>query len=186
MRKEQIIPTPTQNLINLIEGQNLILAEVQLDGITNMPDYDQFLRVEDNIIALSQGYLKVIPKRILKHKITGEIIDNLNLPVPNWERRLHDMAALVDEETGERLMFETNYYQQIPDPENEEGTIEVLVETKLEPYLVPVLQYLKLMITAKPYSEVFETFVNQYVADIEAVVPGFFSMLTPPQINGLT
>lgn len=186
MRREQIIPTPTQNLINLIEGQNLILAEVQLDGITTMPDYDQFLRVEDNIIALSQGYLKVIPKRILKHKVTGEIIDNLNLPVPNWERRLHDEAALVDEATGDRLLFVTNYYENIPDPENEEGTIEVLVETKQEPYLVPVLNYLKLMISVKPYSEVFETFVHQYVNDIKSIYPDFFTTINPPNINGLT
>lgn len=186
MRREQVIPTAIQNLINLIEGQNLILAEVQLDGITSMSDYDQFLRVEDNIIALSQGYLKILPRRILKHKITGEIIDNLNLPVPNWERRLHDMAALVDEETGERLLFETNYYEMQPDPENEGGTIEVLVETKQEPYLVPVLQYLKLMISIKPYSEVFETFVHQYVNDIKSVFPDYFTTINPPQINGLT
>lgn len=186
MRREQNIPEQLQGLIDLILSQNLILAEVQLDGITSMPDYDQFLRVEDNIIALSQGYLKVLPKRILKHKTTGEIIDNLNLPVPNWERRLHDMAALVDEETGERLMFETNYYQQIQDPENEGEFIEELIETKQEPYLVPVLQYLKLMISVKPYSEVFETFVHQYVNDIKSVVPDYFTTINPPQISGLT
>lgn len=190
MRREQILPPEIQGLINLIESQKLILAEVELDDITEMPDYRQVLRVEDNIIALSQGYLKVAPKRVLIHKTNNTEITSLNLPVPNWERRVSDMAALVNEETGERLLFETNYYetQNNPDydPEDPESpeTIEVLVNTEMEPYHVPVLQYLKLMISVKPYSEVFETFVNQYVTDVEAQVPGYFSMLTPPEIQG--
>lgn len=184
MRKEQILTPEAQGLINLIESQKLILAEVDLPDLIEMPDYRQVLRVEDNIIALSQGYLKVAPKRVLIHKTNNTEITSLNLPVPNWERRVSDMAALVNEETGERLLFETNYYEMQPDPENEGEMIEVLVETTMEPFQVPVLKYLKLMISQRPYSQVFETFVEQYVTDVEAQVPGYFSMLTPPEIQG--
>lgn len=186
MRREQIISPQIQDLINLVDSQKLILAEVDLPDLTDMPDYRQVLRVEDNIIALSQGYLKIMPNRVLIHKSTGQEIANLNLQVPNWERRSSDMAAIVNEITGERLLFETYYYEMQPDPENPEVQIEVLVETKLEPYLVPVLQYLKLMISAKPYSSVFETFILQYIADVESQVPGFFTMLHPPTVQGLT
>lgn len=185
MRIEQIIPEQIQGLIDLIESQTLTLAEVPLPDIAEMPDYSQVLRVEDNIIALSQGYLKVNPVRVLIHKTTGTEIKDMNLPVPDWERRSSDLAALVDEATGERMLFETNYYEMQEDPESPGQMIEVLVNTEMEPYHVPVLQYLKLMITAKPYSEVFETFTMQYIADVEAVAPGYFSMLRPPDVNGL-
>ena len=173
MRREQNIPQETLGLIDLINTQELILAKVQLPDLTEMPNYNQFLIVKDNNIALSIGYLKVLAKRILIHKTSGEELD-LNLPVPDWERTESDFASLVNPATGERLLFETNYYD---DEDN-------LVETTQEDYKVPVLHYLKLMISQMPYASVFQSFTMQYVADVEAAVPNYFSMLNPPKIAG--
>ncbi len=165
MRRVQNINAQLQAQIDLINSQNLILAEVELDEITAMPDYRQVLRVQDNNIALSIGYLKVLPKRILIHKTTGEEID-LKLPVPDWEKTAADEMALVDE-NGERILVETNYF----DDEDE------LVETTQEVVLVPTLKYLNLMIKVKKYAEIFQLFTEQYVNDIKALDADYFTRL---------
>lgn len=162
-------------MIDLIESQELILAEVQLDEITAMPEYNQVLRVRDNNIALSVGYLKIIPKRILVHKTTGEEID-LNLPVPNWEKKDTDEAALLDE-TGERILIPTNYYDDVVVDEETGETEEQLVETKNEVVLVPILKYLMMMVKEKKYYEIFQLFTNQYVDDIKAEDADYFKRL---------
>lgn len=165
MTKEQIIPIEIQELIGLINSENLILAEVELDEITAMPDYKQVLRVKDVNIALTVDYLKVNPKRLLIHKTTGEELD-LNLPVPNWEKTGSDMMALVDE-NGERMLFETNYY-------DDEG---IFVETTQEVALVPTLKYLMRMISQLKFKEIFRLFTAQYVNDIKEVDADYFSRL---------
>ena len=57
MKKIQRVSTEQQQQIDLISSQKLILAEVQLDEITDMPNYRQVLRVRDVNIALSAGHL---------------------------------------------------------------------------------------------------------------------------------
>ncbi|GEM_PF-2508743 len=185
MKRQQNIPAPVQQLIEQIEQQDLILAEVSLPEIPAMPDYDQILRVQDNNIALSIGYLKINPKRILVHKTTGEELD-LNLPVPLWEKNEHDVAALVDEQ-GERILVDTNYYDNVEtaagyyDEETQEYIPAVyeeqLIETKQEPVLVHVLKYLMLIISQKKYKEVFAMFTQQYIADTLAEDPTYYSRL---------
>lgn len=165
MKRIQNIPPELQQQINYINSQVLILAEVQLDEIIDMPNYNQVLRVKDNNIALSHEYLKICPKRILIHKTTNEELD-LNLPVPNWERTGSDVAAIVDG-NGQRILVETDYF----DDEN------VLIETKQEAVLVPILKYLMLMIKVKKYAEIFALFTDQYVNDTKEIDPDYFKRL---------
>ena len=76
MRTEQIIPTQVQGLIDVINSQDLVLAEVPLDTlIIDGVEHEQILRVKDVNIALSVEYLKVNPKRILINKITRAEIE---------------------------------------------------------------------------------------------------------------
>ena len=77
MIKEQILPADIQAIVDSIKEEKLILAEVLLPEIEGRPDYDQYLRVEDMNMALSVCYLKLIPKRILIHKVTKEELDDI-------------------------------------------------------------------------------------------------------------
>ena len=186
MRIEQIIPAEVQGLVDTILSQDLILAEVELDTIfIDGVEHKQYLRVKDINIALSVEYLKVCPKRILINQITGEEKD-LNLSVPDWTKTGQDMMTLVDED-GERMYFETNYYdnvliqegyydedlqQNIP-PVYEEQ----LIETKQEVKLVPTLKTLMFIIGTKAFKTVFEMFTLQYINDIKVGNPDFFKEL---------
>ena len=174
MRKEQIIPIEIQDQLDIIESQQLVLAEIEIDEIELMPTHRQVLRVRDNNIALSQSYLKITPKRILIDKITGEELD-LNLPVINWERTGSDLASLVDE-YGERVLVETNYYEDVFDEEGE-FVEEILTETTQEPVMTNVLKYLMLMIKSKKYVEIFELFTTQYISDTKEIDINFFKRL---------
>ena len=91
----------------------------------------------------------------------------MNLPVPNWEKSSSDLAALINPETGERFLFETNYF----DDE------DVLLETKQEPVLVPILNYLKLMIQMRKFHEIFAMFTAQYVSDQKEIDVDFFKKI---------
>ena len=164
--REQNIPAEIQQQIDYINLQKLILAEVPLDEVTDMPNYNQVLRVADCNMALSCGHLKMIPKRILIHKETGDELD-LNLPIPNWEKSISDLAALVNPENGERFLVETNYYD---DEEN-------IIETTHEPVLVPILKYLKLMIQMKKFHEIFAMFTAQYVSDQKEIDIDYFKKI---------
>lgn len=186
MRTEQIIPAQVQGLIDVINSQDLVLAEVPLDTlIIDGVEHEQILRVKDVNIALSVEYLKVNPKRILINKVTGKEID-LNLPVPDWTKTGADMMALVDE-NGERMLFETKYYDDVLIQEGwyDEDTQqdippvyeEQLIETKQEIVLVPTLKFLMLMVGSKVFKVIFEMFTHQYVNDIKAENPDFFKNL---------
>lgn len=163
MKREQEIPEQLQQLVNIINAQDYILAQVDLPDVIAMPDYRQVLRVQDNNIALSCEYLKISPKRILIHRTTGEELD-LNLPVPLWEKTGEDVASLVDE-TGERILVPTNYYDDVVVNEESGETELRIIKTINEPLTVPVLKYLMFIISQKKYKEVFQLFTQQYIAD---------------------
>lgn len=176
MRTEQILPPQVQGLVDAILSQNLILAEVELeDIIIDGVLHKQFLRVKDVNIALSLEYLKVNPRRIFINTESNAEID-LNQPVPNWERHGSDMMALVDE-NGERMLFQTNYYDDVIINEETGETEEQLIETKQEVKLVPTLKTLMLIIGTKAFKVVFEDFTNQYVNDTKEVEPDYFKTL---------
>lgn len=186
MRTEQIIPTQVQGLIDVINSQDLVLAEVPLDTLTiDGVEHEQVLRVKDVNIALSVEYLKVNPKRILINKVTGTEID-LNLPVPDWTKTGADMMALVDE-NGERMLFETKYFENVEvtsgyyDEDTQEYIPPVyeeqLIETKQEVVLVPTLKFLMLMVGSRAFKVIFEIFTHQYVNDIKAENPDYFKNL---------
>lgn len=186
MRTEQILPAEVQGLVDTILSQDLILAEVELDTIIiDGVEHKQYLRVKDVNIALSIEYLKVCSKRILVNQVTGEEKD-LNLSVPDWTKTGQDMMALVNE-NGERMYFETNYYDDVLiqegyyDEELEQYIPPVyeeqLIETKQEVKLVPTLKTLMFIIGTKAFKTVFEMFTLQYVSDIKVGNPNFFKEL---------
>ena len=186
MRTEQIIPAQVQGLIDVINSQDLVLAEVPLDTlIIDGVEHEQILRVKDVNIALSVEFLKVNPKRILINAVTGAEID-LNLPVPDWTKTGADMMALVDE-NGERMFFETKYYDDVLIQEgwyDEELGQDIppvyeekLIETKQEVKLVPTLKFLTLMAGSIAFKNIFEMFTLQYVNDIKAENPDYFKNL---------
>ena len=115
-----------------------------------------------------------------------EIKKDLNLSVPDWTKTGQDMMALEDE-NGERMLFETNYYDDVMVQEGgyDEDTQQVippvyeeqLIETKQEVKLVPTLKFLMLMVGSKAFKTIFEMFTLQYVSDIKAENPNFFKEL---------
>ncbi len=176
MRIETIIPQEIQDQLDAINNELLILAEVELDEITDMSDYRQVLRVQDNNIALSQEHFKVIAKRILIHKTNGSELD-LKLPVPDWTKTGSDMSSLIDEGTGGRVLVVQNTYDDVIIDEETGETEEQLISTEEVPVPVPTLKYLRNIIRRLKYHEAFEMFTVQYVNDIKAVDPDYFKRL---------
>lgn len=179
MQREQTIPALLQGLVTYIESKELILAQVLLPEITDLPDYDQFLRVQDINIALSQGHLKIIPYRVLIHKTNGSEL-KLNLHVPDWTKSASDVTSILDED-GNRIMIPATYSQYVtPEPTEEvpepEPVLEV-VETKDEPVLVNTLKYLITVIENKKFIEAMEMFTQQFVDDEILLNPNAFKTL---------
>lgn len=180
MIREQILPPHIQAMVDAVNAEKLILAEVLLPQIDDMPEYDQYFRVEDMNIALSGKYLKLIPTRVLVHKVSKYEL-NLNLPVPNWEKLAIDITALIDDETGNRILVPATYSEYItPEPTEENPNPEpvlTVIETKDEPVLVPTLQYLLFIIKNKKLLEAIELFTIQFIEDEQLVNPDVFKTL---------
>lgn len=179
MRIEQVIPAELQNLVTLINSKQLILAKVLLPEITELPEYDQYMVVQDINIALSQGHLKIIPCRVLVHKTNGTEL-KLNLPVPDWTKSQTDVSSMLDDE-GKRIMIPATYSQYVtPEPTEEvpepEPALEV-VETKDEPVLVNTLKYLITVIEDKNFIEAMKMFTQQFVDDEILLNPNAFKTL---------
>ena len=179
MQREQIIPVQLQNKVTYINSKELILAQILLPQIADLPDYDQYMRVQDINIALSQGHLKVIPCRVLVHKTNGSEL-KLNLPVPDWTKSATDVTSILDD-NGQRIMIPATYSQYVtPEPTEEvpepEPVLEV-VETKDEPVLVNTLKYLITVIENKKFIEAMEMFTQQFVDDEILLNPNAFKTL---------
>lgn len=172
MRK-LIIPPQLQQIFDYIKSKKGILAEVPLPEITEMPNYNQFLRVKDNNIALSNHYLKIIPKRTLIHKVTGEDLD-LNLPVFEWLLTENSVSSWVDSATGERMLFDV---VEVDEEENETPVLDEEGNQVKEPYKIKSLQYLEFLVENLKYKEILALFTKQYKDDIELTDPTFFTRL---------
>lgn len=174
-----MLPPELQGLVEYINEKEEILAEVDLPEIEGMPDYDQFLRVQDINIALSQKHLKIIPYRVLVHKVSKTEL-KLNLPVPDWTKSASDFTYIIDE-NGDRVMIPavykdwvtTNATEENPNPEPELR----IIETKDEPVLVPTLKYLITIVENKKFLEAMELFTKQFIADEQLVNPEVFTKL---------
>ena len=179
MQREQIIPLQLQGLVTYIASKELILAQVLLPQITDLPEYHQYMRVQDINIALSQGHLKIIPCRVLVHKTNGTEL-KLNLPVPDWEKSATDLTSILDDD-GNRIMIPTTYRDYItPEPTDEVPEPEpvlTVIETKDEPVLVHTLKYLITVIENKKFIEAMELFTQQFVDDEILLNPNAFKTL---------
>ena len=151
-----------------------------LPDIIDLPEYNQFLRVQDINIALSQQHLKIIPYRVLVHKVTGQQL-KIDLSVPDWTKSASDLTSIIDPETGNRVLVPTHYKEWItPEPTEENPNPEpilTIVETKDEPVLVPTLKYLITIVENKKFMEAMELFTAQFIADEQAVNPDVFTKL---------
>lgn len=165
MKRTQIIPTALQEQINAIENTELVVAEIALEQITAMPDYDQVIRIKDTIINLSEFNFIPKPKRILIHKVTNEEMD-LGLRIEQWDLNRFSESALIDSD-GQRILVDTNYY-------DEEDN---LIETKQEPIHVNGLKYLTFLSHQFTLPELYGKFLQQYVDDIKAVDEDYFTRL---------
>lgn len=168
-----------EGLVSYINEKEEILAQVALPQIEDLPEYDQFLRVQDINIALSQKHLKIIPYRVLTHKITGKEL-RLNLPVPEWTKSASDVTSILDNE-GQRIMIPVTYSEYItPEPTGdvpEPEPVLTLIETKDEPVLVNTLKYLITVIENKKFIEAMELFTQQFVDDEILLNPNAFKTL---------
>lgn len=175
-----MLPPELDGLVSYIEEKEEILAQVLLPEIEDLPDYEQYLRVQDINIALSQKHLKIIPYRVLIHKVTQKEL-KLNLPVPDWTKSASDLTSLIDPETGDRILVPTQYSEYVtPEPTQENPNPEpvlTVIETKNEPYLVPILKYLITIVENKKFLEAMELFTKQFIADEQAVNPDVFTKL---------
>lgn len=179
MIREQLLPAQLQGLVNYIESKELILAQVLLPEINDLPEYDQYLRVQDINIALSQGHLKIIPYRVLIHKTNGVEL-KLNLPVPEWTKTAADLTSILDKK-GQKIMLPATYSDymtadstdEVPNPE----PVLTVIETKDEPVLVNTLKYLITVIESKKFIEVMELFTQQFVDDERFKNPNAFKTL---------
>ena len=179
MIRQQILPMELEGLVSYINEKEEILAQVALPQIEDLPEYDQFLRVQDINIALSQKHLKIIPYRVLTHKITGKEL-RLNLPVPEWTKSASDVTSILDNE-GQRIMIPVTYSEYItPEPTGdvpEPEPVLTLIETKDEPVLVNTLKYLITVIENKKFIEAMELFTQQFVDDEILLNPNAFKTL---------
>ena len=171
--KKLIIPIELQQVFDYIKSKKGILAEVPLPEITEMPNYNQFLRVKDNNIALSSHYVKVIPKRILLHKVSGDELD-LNLPVMDWTLNDSSESSWVDSAMGERILFDV---VEVDDDGIETPVLDEEGNQLKEAYKIKSLQYLEFLVENLKYKEIFELFTKQYKDDIELTDPTFFTRL---------
>ncbi len=174
-----MLPPELQGLVEYINEKEEILAQVELPEIEDLPDYHQYLRVQDINIALSQKHLKIIPYRVLVHKVSGQEL-KLNLPVPDWTKSASDLTSIIDE-NGDRVMIPAVYKDWVtPEPTEEDPEpqpVLTVIETKNEPVLVPTLKYLITIVENKKFLEAMELFTAQFVADEQAVNPDVFTKL---------
>ena len=169
--------TQAQGLKQMLETLPVILAEIPLPEITDMPNYKQVLRVRDINVAISANYVGLTPKRILVHKITGEEID-MNLFVPKWEITGSNFSSLVNPQ-GVREVYEMEWYDdeldevvttkpivtgldENGDPIYEEQELEPLLD---ESFLLPSIPYLMLMVKQVKLPVLIEMFSHQFIAD---------------------
>jgi hypothetical protein len=149
-----------EGLKNLIESQEVVLAELPLPEITDMPNYNQVLRIKDVNVATSVDFVKLTPKRILIHKITGKEL-KLDLFVPDWTITKNNVSSYINE-NGERVMFEMEYYD---DELEEVVTPEDLPELEPEVFLLPTIPYLMFFTKAVVLPDLIQLFSAQFIQD---------------------
>ncbi len=180
MTRTPMLTPQLEGLVSYIMEKEEILAQVQLPEIEDLPDYEQFLRVQDINIALSQQHLKIIPYRVLVHKVTGKEL-KLHLPVPDWTKTASDLTSVIDPDTGERILVPYEYSDYVTPEATEDNPnpepVLTVIETKEKPYLVPTLKYLITIVENKKFLEAMELFTAQFIADEQAVNPDVFTKL---------
>lgn len=166
MKRTQIIPQALQDQINAIEATDLIVAEVKLNDITiNDVVYEQYIRIKDTIINLSDFQFLPKPKRILINTETEEEKD-FSITLPSWNIEKYSVSAMIDN-NGHRILVDTEYRD-----DNDE-----LIETKQEPIHVNSLKYLTYLSKLLPLPTLYGKFLQQYIDDELEKDANFFDKL---------
>ncbi|WP_396179816.1 hypothetical protein [Flavobacterium sp.] len=150
-----------QALKAMIESQEVVLAEIELPEITDMPNHRQVLRVKDVNVATSVNYVKLTPKRILIHKETGKEL-KIDLHVPDWTITNENVSSHIDE-FGQRLFYEMEYFdaQTGEVVENPEG----LPALQPEAFMMPTIPYLMFFTKQIVLPDLIAMFSAQFVSD---------------------
>jgi hypothetical protein len=180
--------TQVEGFKSMIESQEVILAELELPEIIDMPTYNQVLRIKDVNVATSVEYVKLSPKRVLVHKVTGKEL-KLDLFVPDWTITKDNVSSYINE-LGERVMFEREYYndeteevvttevvmvprvdengEQLRDDNGDLIVDEVtqdLPELEPEAYLLPTIPYLMFITKQIVLPDLIQLFSAQFIQD---------------------
>lgn len=153
-----------EELKQIIEALPVVLAEIPLPEIAEMPFHHQVLQVKDVNVAITSNYINITPKRILVHKDTGQESD-LNLFVPAWTIEKENKSSHIDE-NGQRMMFQMEHF----DSETGEAvTVDEfgnqLPALSPEPFLMPTIPYLMFFVKQIPLPDLIATFSAQFVQD---------------------
>lgn len=157
-----------QALKETIEALPVVLAEIELPEIVDMPNHNQVLRVKDVNVFTTEDYINITPKRILISKENGQELD-LNLFVPPWTITKEKESAQIDE-NGQRVLHEMEHFD---DETGEAVTVDEygieLPELAAEPFMMPTIQYVMFFAKQIPMTDLIETFSQQFVEDNSAV-----------------
>lgn len=174
----RLIPQNVLNAFSEIKNKKGILAQINLPDMNiNGVEFSQVLRVKDTNIALSQEYIKIIPKRILINKVTGEESDR-NLPVKDWTIDESSFSSFVNE-VGDRVLFPVKYkddegnYLINPNPTSED--VELFMETEK----VKTTKYLEFLIddVGLNFKILLQMFAKQYVDDTNVEDQSFYERI---------
>ena len=179
MIREQKLPKRIQDLVSKIENQELILAQIKITELDGFSQFEQYLRVQDVNIVLSQNHIKFTPFRVLVNK-ENQQETILNLPLPEFAKSANDFSFLLNKD-GEKEFFETEYRDFVTsEPSEEEPEPEPVLEVmkvESENLEIPSIKYFVNLLDTDKFKIAVEKFIKEFVDKFESQNPNIFKTL---------
>lgn len=178
MIRNQEIPEEIKNLVSEIESKKLKIVDVKLPNLTGYSSYEQFLRVQDVNVVLSENHFKITPFRVLIHK-TNKSELKLNLPVPEFVKNFESISDfMIDDEIVLAPAVYSDYISVEP-TEEDLNPIPVLkqIKTEQEPVKIKSLNYLVDFFNKKTFVETIEKFTIDFVNEEISKNPNAFKTI---------